>query len=256
MMGVLAALGVGAWALTRADDGEPPAGEAQGYWLGPSIAGYSLQPGTEAIYGDCDIPPNQTDGGCAPPLEVQTHRTCETNPVSLGLSANRVFRLRGGAIAVDYGDQVNVGLGTSTVLIFANNPRVGPREAAPKLRLRSASAPPHRYPPPRYPLAVLEELKRVVVARRRFGTPRRIGRELGLPAKTVSTRLRVADLLPRGEMRRVAVPTLSARQIERNRQLAFEIEESNERPAAQELGISQAELVRRLRSVRGLTTTC
>lgn len=246
------------WRLARTDAGEPDAAPRQpaGYWLGPSFAGLAVDESAGAtFYGTCEIPPGQDEGGCAPPLEVQTDSACQRNPVAIDRTSTRVSRVRGGAIAVDYGDMIDVGIAASTVTIFADDPSIA--HAAPReLRRRSESVAPSRYAAPRYPRAALAELKRVVVARSRLRTSRRIGRELGLSASAVATRLRVADLLPRRVLRRVPVPQLSFRQIQRNRQAAFKAEEFGEQSVARELRITRDELRRRIRSVRGLTGHC
>ena len=63
----------------------------------------------------------------------------------------------------------DVGVGGHTVTIFADTPRRA-RAAVGQLRRRSQAAPPARLAPPAYPYRVRQELKRVLVARKRSPT--------------------------------------------------------------------------------------
>jgi hypothetical protein len=73
------------------------------FWLGPRFEGLDLSavlrrcdkpyPGeplranwVSFIYGTCEISPEQTEGGCAPPLEVQSSPACERFSAGLGVA--------------------------------------------------------------------------------------------------------------------------------------------------------------------------
>lgn len=230
----------------------PSASETPGtYWLGESFRALPLTatPGSDYIYGDCEAEP---DSGCAPPVEVQNSSTCGRNPVGLDVAPTRIHALPGGAIAASYGRaSVDVGIGRQTVTLFA----AGALNAARELRRRGAASPPARYPPPVYPKAALRELKRALVARRRFHTIRAISRVTGVPPKATRARLRLARLLA-GDLAGVKAPTRSPAAVERDRQIAFEAGESGEARTARRLGISRAQLRKVIRRVRGLVGYC
>ena len=145
------------------------------YWLGRVHRGLRLSRTLpEAyIYGDCDPPP---DGGCAPPYEVQHHASCARNPLSLDIHPRRVYAVRGGGIAADYGSMIDVGIGRHTVTVFAYSHARAAR-AVQRLRRRGQSAPPASLPAPVYPEIVLQEIKRVDLAYARAPGRRDGGRE-------------------------------------------------------------------------------
>jgi hypothetical protein len=72
------------------------------YYLGKSFDGFALSTvlydrdpwrTVSFIYGDCE-PPGGTDGGCAPPLEVQNDPACARNRLK-GPAPVQRFRIRG-----------------------------------------------------------------------------------------------------------------------------------------------------------------
>jgi hypothetical protein len=227
----------------------------EAYWLGASFEGLPLtaMPGRSFIYGDCDPGP---DSGCAPPLEVQNWTSCERNPVALDVLPRRVFSVRGGGLAAAYPGpgSIDVGTGRRTVAVFGGADLAG--RAVLRLRRRSAVGPPRRLPRPRYPSAVLRELKRVTAARRRFGTANAIARATGLTPASVRMRLRVARLLGARALRGVRAPTRSVEAVERDRQAALAAYEFGERKAARDLGVTRSQLRRMIRRVRGLAAYC
>ncbi len=168
------------------------------------------------------------------------------------MAPTRIHVLPGGAIAATYGgSSVDVGIGRHTVTVFAARAL----EAVRELRRRGAASPPARYPPPVYPKAALRELKRVLVARKRFHTIRSLSRVTGVPPRATRARLRLARLLE-GVLAGVRAPTRSPAAVERDRQIAFEARELGEAPTARERGISRAELRNAIRRVRGLVGYC
>jgi hypothetical protein len=100
------------------------------YWLGSSAyRGDNLtfaETGnpTDFIYGDCQIPPDQTEGGCAPPYDIQNWSVCQRN-MHDGLGAPRVgnfTRVKGPkrAITFRFGPgSLEVYTGRTNVVIFA-----------------------------------------------------------------------------------------------------------------------------------------
>jgi hypothetical protein len=100
------------------------------------------------------------------------------------------------------------------------------------------------------------EIKRVLVARRQHPTVNSIARATGLPRFAVRTRLRLGRLLGRDSFRQVPEPARPWSAVEQDRQAAFITQDSGERQAARDLGVSRAELRRMLRRVRGLAGRC
>jgi hypothetical protein len=237
----------------------PPAAVAArgSFWLGPSFEGLPLthdEPGFY-VYGDCDIEPG-SEGGCSPPLQVQNATSCERNPVGLDIAPSRLFKLRGGAIAATYeAGHLQMGSGRRAVTVFADSARQAIR-AARALRRRFEEAPSARLAPPVYPAPVRREIKRVLVARRQHPTVNSIARATGLPRFAVRTRLRLGRLLGRDSFRQVPEPARPWSAVEQDRQAAFITQDSGERQAARDLGVSRAELRRMLRRVRGLAGRC
>jgi hypothetical protein len=226
------------------------------WWLGRSFAGLELthSEGGHYVYGDCD--PGGEEGGCSPPLQIVNHSTCERNPVAIDIPPRRVFRLRDAGIATDYRDAtIDVGTGHKTVVVFAHSGRLALR-AARQLRRRSESAPSTRLSAPRYPRAVMEELKRVWVAYSRYRTVNAVARTTGLSPEVVRVRLDVARLLGSRALRHVRVPHRSWQAVQRDRQADFWAQEFGARDAMREFAVSWSELRRMIQRVRGLTGRC
>jgi hypothetical protein len=219
---------------------------AAAFWLGPSFAGHKLDYHDETgiyVYGTCEIPPEQDEGGCSPPLQLQDRTTCERNVVALDVVPRRIYRLRGGGIAAAYEPgAIDVSAGHTTTTVFANSDRFA-RRATRRMRRRGQRRP-HALAAPRYPPAVLKELKRVVVGGRHAR---------GLPAGVVRARLRVARLLPPGTLRDVPVPKRSWAQVERDRQISFAAQAHQ---AQQRFGLTRKQVRRAVKRARGLTGTC
>ena len=235
----------------------PAAAAPADFWLGPSFEGLPLDVDTRGgfyDYGPCDPPPG-SDGGCASALQVQNSTACERNPVAIDIAPNRIFRVRGGAIAALYSrDRVDVTTGRQAVAVFSLDRRA--IRAVRALRRRSEPAPPRRLPRPVFPRAVREELVRVIVARRRYPTVRSIVRATGVPAWRVRVRLRIARLVGRGALRGVRPPARSWRAVQRDRQAALQANEFGERRTAREFRVTRRELRRMIRRVRGLAGRC
>ena len=225
------------------------------FWLGTSFAGHPLVAHTEGgvyVYGDCEIPEGQDEGGCSPPLQLQDRTTCERNVVGLDVVPRRIYRLRGGGIAADYGEgSIDVGSGPTTTTVFANSDRFA-RRATRAMRRRGQRRPqPLRAPV--YPPAVLKELKRADVA---VHTPRsleEIGHALGMGPGVVRARARVAALLPPGTLDGVPVPKRSWAQVQHDRQISFA---AYVHQAQQQFGLTRAQVRRAVKRVRGLTGSC
>jgi hypothetical protein len=231
-----------------------PSAKGGPYRLGGSYRGHPLEatlPDTY-VYGTCEA---ESDSGCSPPYQVQHHASCARNPLSLDVAPWRVYRMRRGAIAAAYADMIDVGIARHTITVFA--PTIGAAARAGRhLRRRSQSAPPPRLPAPVYPTPVLQELKRVVVARERLGSRRQVARETGLHPWQVRTRLRMASLLGRGALAGVEQPGRPWPVVRRERQIALNAIALGRRRAARQAGVSLAELRRMARRVRGLSGRC
>lgn len=235
--------------------GRGEADAADAYWLGPYFAGLRLThtfPGDTAFaYGDCELP--EGEGGCSLPVEIQNASSCDRNPLAIDRVPFRVFLVRGGGLAVEYErSAIDLGTGDQTVTVYTEFELMG--AALRDLRRRSEPAP-QTLAPPTYPPAALRELKRVTLAKQRFGGIGAIARAIDLPAAEVKVRLQIAELLPPGTLAGVRPPTLSTAAIERLRQLAFRTQYNIPR-AARARGISEAALRRKIAPVRGLTGYC
>jgi hypothetical protein len=240
-------------------DGPDPVGRsadaARPYWLGPSYRGLALTATTPRsyIYGDCDAQP---DSGCAPPYEVQHHSSCERNPLSLDVRPRRVFRVRGHGLAAAYPEgTVDVWTGRYTVTVFAGSGALA-TGAARRLRRRTQDAPPARLPAPAFPNDVLQELKRVVVARERLHAVDAIVRETGLSRAGVRMRLRIGILLGPKRLAGVSAPTRPWRVVRRERHASRLVEAVGLAETARRFGVSRAELRAMIERVRGLSGSC
>jgi hypothetical protein len=225
------------------------------YWLGRTYKGLHVTATTSNsyVYGSCQP---ETETGCSAPYEVQHHTTCERNPLALDIIPQRVFRFRRGGIAASYSEgDVDIGTGRYTVTVFATTTGRAVR-ALRALRRRSQQAPSRRLAAPVYPTAVLQELKRVVVARARWGDVGRIARETGLPKDAVQTRLQVARLLGSRALAKVTPPSRPWPVVAQERQVAMFASAQGVGAAARQFGLSQAEVRATMRRVRGLTGHC
>lgn len=82
------------------------------FWLGTSFEGLPLisilgdgSLGATFIYGDCAVPATQRDGGCSPPLQVQTARMCRPRAPAVRIQRRTTLRgvpagSRGGGLVV------------------------------------------------------------------------------------------------------------------------------------------------------------
>lgn len=229
---------------------------ADGYWLGPYFAGLRLTGtqsfnGSNFLYGDCEFP--KGEGGCSVPAQVQTSSSCDRNPLAIDRLPSRVFAIRGGGIAVEYErSAIDVTTGGQTATLYVDFELM---TAALRDFRRRTEAAPMPLAPPIYPLAALRELKRVTVAKERFGGIEAIARAIHLPDYEVQVRLQIAELLPPETLAGVKPPTLSTAEIERLRQLAFRTQGNLSR-SARIRGMTKAALLRKLAPVRGLTGEC
>lgn len=228
---------------------------ADAYWLGPYFAGmrltYTSPTGTSFAYGDCELP--EGEGGCSVPAQVQNSTSCDRNPLAIDRVPYRVFLLRGGAVAVEYEQTgLDVSTGSQTVTLYTEFELMS---AALRDFRRRSEPDPQPLAPPVYPPAALRELKRVTVAKKRYGRIEAIARAIGLPPAEVQVRLQIAELLPPETLAHVRPPKLSIPALERLRQLAFRTEDNLPR-AARLRGISVAALRKKIAPVRGLTGYC
>jgi hypothetical protein len=226
------------------------------WWLGPYFAGMRInatpeETGQTYVYGKCELP--EGEGGCSPPAQVQTTTSCERNPIALDVLPSKVYLLRGGGLAADYGSMVDVGSGPQTVTLFADFELVG--AALEEIRPRSQPAP-QPLAPPVYPLPVLRELVRVTAVEDRYDSVRALAKATKLTPDEARLRLRIAELLGPEALAGVRPPTMSIATVERLRQLGFLVDEEPAR-TARELGTSVAALKQKLRRIRGLAPgTC
>lgn len=225
------------------------------YWLGTKHEGFPLTSDDAGrfIYGTCRA---TDDGGCAPPLEVSNDSTCSRNPVAIETTPTKIARARGWALVSRYDDgSLDLNAGRTTVTIFARSERLA-RSAIEGLQPRSGDLSTAEFPAPKFPPAVLRELKRVVVAHGRLGSVDAVSRRTGLSKDDVRSRLLIARLLPPGTLLRVKRPSQSWRIVQRNRQVALVADELGTRQAARQFRLTVNEVRRAARRVRGLTGRC
>lgn len=177
------------------------------FWAGEAVAGLSLTAVTRdrgqvnVSYGTCT--PAGGEGGCAPPVTVQTTSICARNPLILDLRPRASSRVRG-VPARDYGDYLSLEIDTANVTVFT---RAEYREQV-LAALRSAratapaAAPGAELTPPRYPRAYVLELRLVRDTYRRFGSLRAVRDRLGISRSAVRQRLAFARELGGSRLRR------------------------------------------------------
>jgi hypothetical protein len=238
--------------------GEESRASRDPYWLGPYFAGMRVTgeesyTGSTVFYGDCELP--EGEGGCSLPAQIQTSTSCARNPIAIDNLPSRVFRLRGGAIAVSYeATAVDVGTGGRNVTVYTNELEL--MSAALRDVRRRSEPTPQPLAPPVYPETVLRELKRATAAAGRLHGVRAVARATELSPPEVALRLRIADLLGPKALAGVPVPTMSTATVERLRQLAFSADELGVAYTARRHGLTQAELRAKIGRVRGLTGYC
>jgi hypothetical protein len=228
------------------------------YWLGPYFGGMRVTHeetayGASISYGDCELP--EGEGGCSLPAQIQTSTSCGRNPIALDRLPYRVYRLRGGGLAVAYeATAVDVGTGNRTVTVYTNELEL--MSAALREIRRQSQSTPEPLPPPVYPRTVLRELKRVTAAAGQLHAVRAVAQATELSPPEVRLRLRIADLLGPQALAGVPVPTMSTATVERLRQLAFAADEVGLAETAAKHGLTKAELRAKVRRVRGLVGSC
>ena len=177
------------------------------YWAGESVAGLPLtgvsRTGGQVsvTYGDCAPPAGE--GGCPYPVEIQTTSICERNPLILDLRPRSSSRVRG-VPAREYGDDLSLEVGTSSVTVFTR-PEYREQVVAALRSARAttpAPAPGAELPPPRYPRAYVLELRLVRDTHRRFGNVRAVRDRLGISQSAVRQRLAFARELGAERLRR------------------------------------------------------
>jgi hypothetical protein len=227
------------------------------YWLGQYFGGMRIAEGSEnggsISYGDCELP--EGEGGCSLPAQVQTATSCARNPIAIDRLPERVWRLRGGGLAVAYEPTaVDIGTGNRTVTVYTNEVQLM-SAALREVRRRSQSSP-QPLSPPVYPKTVLGELKRVAAAADRLHGVKAIAKATELTPGEVRVRLQIAELLGPRALAGVPVPTMSTATVERLRQLAFKANEIGLSKTARDAGITVAKLKSEIKRVRGLVGFC
>jgi len=87
------------------------------------------------LYGECELVADEdgyVDGGCAPPLQVQSYPACERALADYRLDADEAYpqgkrvTLPGGAVRVSFdgGTRVETYTGESTVVVFGDDPKL------------------------------------------------------------------------------------------------------------------------------------
>ena len=175
------------------------------YWAGESVAGLPLTAvlrdgGRVSIqYGSCT--PAGGEGGCAPPVAIQTSSICARNPLILDLRPGSSSRVRG-VPARDYGDYLSLETGTSNVTLFTRPEYREQVLAALQSARDAAPVAGADLPPPRYPRAYVLELRIVRDTHRRFGSVRAVRDRLGISQSAVRQRLAFARELGAERLRR------------------------------------------------------
>jgi len=254
-LAVLLLLLLAGTAVGRGGDGSQAAKDP--YWLGKYFAGMGIAEGSEdggsISYGDCELP--EGEGGCSLPAQVQTSTTCGRNPIAIDRLPERVWKLRGGGLAVAYEPTgVDVGTGNRTVTVYTNELQL--MSAALREVRRHSQPTPRPLPPPVYPKTVLEELKRVTAAAEQVQGVKAIAKATELTPGDVRLRLTVAELLGPEALAGVPVPKTSTAKIEDLRQLAFKAHELGFGRTARDEGITVAKLKAEIARVRGLVGDC
>lgn len=172
------------------------------FWAGETFEGHRLTAITRDAhrttigYGTCDPPDGE--GGCAPPLQIQSAPICADNALKVALRPRASFTSRGTSVR-DYGEgRLDLDASTSLVRVFARGSRG--RRAVAALRPVAESQPVAvALPAARYPNGYLAELRRVVASYERGGGLRAVRAELGISVSAARLRLALArELGPEG----------------------------------------------------------
>jgi len=172
------------------------------YWAGSRVDGLAL---TSLItryaspsvgYGTCKA---SSDSGCALPVSIQTDSICDRNALVHGRRPSASRRVRGVIARGDAEGTIEIATGVSNVTVFARPEHLDGVLAA----LRPVKgARRGRLPQPRYPLAYVDELRRVRDAYVRTGSVRAVRNRLGISQRAVRFRLRLAEELGSARLRR------------------------------------------------------
>jgi hypothetical protein len=163
--------------------------------------------------------------------------------------------VRGHAIAAEYGSMIDVGIGRHTVTVFARG-RARARRAVAQLRRRGQPDATRPLAAPVYPQPVLRELVRVRRAYARLGSTEAVAERTGLSPGRARVRLRVARLLGAKALLGVRPPRRPWRVVERERQIALNTLALGRARTLERYGLTEAELRRLERRVRGLSGRC
>jgi hypothetical protein len=150
---------------------------------------------------------------------------------------------------------IDVGIGRHTVTVFARS-RAKARKAAARLRPRGRREASGPLPAPVYPRPVLRELVRVRSAYARLGTTAAVAGRTGLAPGVARARLRVARLLGAAALAGVEPPKRPWRAVARERQIVLNAIALGRERTLERYGLTQAELRRMARRVRGLSGSC
>jgi hypothetical protein len=174
------------------------------FWVGERFDGLPLTSidrtaqRTTFAYGTCKQP--RGEGGCAPPLQVQTASLCDDNALKLAVGPRTTFAARGTTVR-DYGEgRLDLDAATSLVRVFGTGAR-GRRAVAALRPVDGPARPAARLPAARYPKDYLEQLRRVRGAYARGGTYHAVRAELGISVSAARFELGLARELGRAGLR-------------------------------------------------------
>jgi Tol biopolymer transport system component len=168
------------------------------YWLGRSFEGLSLSAALGDRYGfsfeydDCGRSP----GTCEPGFEVQVSSICRDYPLAFpppDASQTVISRKRGGLLVVGVGGGPLLYTGSAAVKPIVSRERRDRVLSA--LRRFGRGRREHSFPPPRFPAAMLRELRRTERAYDELHSLRRVRDRLGVSKSEVRFRLRLSTVL-------------------------------------------------------------
>lgn len=210
--------------------GRPP---AKAHWLGESFEGLPVtyRFGTSVIYGDCDA----SEGGCAPPMEIQAHSICTRHPLEIDLVPRSIKRVRGVPV-IGYSERFEVLTGSTNAVVFANDGAQA-RRAVDVVRPDGTAQVRPRLASPQLPRWVLRQLRLVRERARGVDDLRDLREELGISRSAIRMRLRLAAVLGAGALAGVRPASMTPgeiiedRQAYLGRQEGFDLDAEEERRA-------------------------